>query len=250
MEDIILYIVVFVIGIFYGSFLNFISDNIGNLKRILVGRSRCDSCLQTLRFLDLIPLFSYSLNKGKCSICKNQVSWHYPFSEFVTGIFLVGILHYIFKNNLSLVEFIFLLVNFSVLLVIFFYDLKHLEIPFRLVVFGAMFSLIFRSLVLGSLNIENLFTEVLTWLGIFIFFYLIIFLSRGGMGGGDLKLAVYLGIFLGFPTVLYALYYSFILGGIFAFFLLLLQKKGLKAKIPFGPFLVIGSLIAFHFVIF
>jgi len=249
-SSLVLYILVFVIGIFYGSFLNFISDNIGNLKRILVGRSRCDSCLQTLRFLDLIPLFSYTLNQGKCKFCKNEVSWYYPFSEFVTGIFLVGILHYILLNNFSITEFIFLLINFSILLVIFFYDLKHYEIPFRLVVFGSIFSLIFRAFVLGTLNLDNLFFEVLTWLGIFVFFYLIIFLSKGGMGGGDLKLAVYLGIFLGFPTVLYALYYSFILGGIFAFFLLMLKKKDLKAKIPFGPFLVIGSLIALHFVIF
>lgn len=243
------YVIVFVLGIFYGSFLNFISDNIGNLKRILVGRSKCDSCQKTLRFLDLVPLFSYAISFGKCRYCSKKVSWYYPLSELVTGIFLVGIVSYIYLNNLDLIHFVYYLVNFSILLIIFFYDMKHFEIPFRLVVFGAVFSLIYRFTIFGDLNSNTIIYEAPVWLAIFLFFYLIIWLSKGGMGGGDLKLAVYLAIFLGFPTIIYSLYYSFILGGIFAFILLITRKKDMKAKIPFGPFLVIGSLIALHFVI-
>ena len=68
------------------------------------------------------------------------------------------------------------------------------------------------------------------------------------MGGGDLKLSVYLGIFLGFPNSIYSIYYGFLIGGIFALILLMSGKKGLKAKIPFGPFLVLGTLLSFIFI--
>jgi prepilin signal peptidase PulO-like enzyme (type II secretory pathway) len=231
-------------GLLAGSFLNLVSDRLKRKENFITGRSRCDFCSKDLKSLDLIPVISYLINKGRCAYCLKNLSPIYPLSEILTAIFFAFIYYFLQINNLGWEYYLYFYFNFSLLIIIFWYDYKFYEIPFKVVVLGSVSSFILRAMVLKNLTLENLLIEVASWLGIFLFYYLIIWVSKGGMGGGDLKLSVYLGIFLGFPTSIYGIYYGFVLGGIFALILLILKKKSLKAKIPFGPFLIIGSLIS------
>lgn len=241
--ELLTYFVVIGTGLLAGSFLNLVSDRLKRNETFIKGRSRCESCSKELKSLDLIPIFSYLISMGRCRYCKTKLSPIYPLSEVTTALFFGIIFYYLQINNLTWEYYIYFYFNFSILLVIFWYDYKFYEIPFNFVVLGSVFSLIFRILFLQNLNQSNFLVELSSWLGIFLFYFLIIWISKGGMGGGDLKLSVYLGIFLGFPGSIYGIYYGFLVGGIFALILLVLGKKGLKAKIPFGPFLVIGSLL-------
>jgi len=230
-------------GLLAGSFLNLVSDRLKKTETFVTGRSKCDFCKHELNTLDLIPVISFILSLGKCRYCHKKISILHPISELVTGIFFVIIFYYLKLNNLTWEFYIYYFFNFSLLLIIFWYDYKYYEIPFKIVILGSIFSFIFRIIYLKNLTYENYLIELASWLGIFLFYFLVIWISKGGMGGGDLKLSIYLGIFLGFPSSIYGIYYGFFLGGMFGLLLLALGKKGLKSQIPFGPFLIIGSLL-------
>lgn len=231
-------------GLLTGSFLNLVSDRLFNKKDFIFGRSKCEFCNKILSPLELIPVFSFLIQKGKCKNCGEKLSYLYPISEILTAISFALAFFISNKFNLGWAGLIYYLIGFSLFLIIFFSDYKYYEIPFEIVVIGSIFSLVYRYFILKNLSIENFNLEAFSLFGIFVFFYLIIFLSRGGMGGGDLKLSVFISLFIGFPENINAIYYSFVVGGIFALFLLVTGKKGLKAKIPFGPFMILGVLLS------
>lgn len=231
-------------GLLTGSFLNLVSDRLYRRKDFVSGRSHCEFCKHTLSAWDLIPVLSFLFLGGKCRYCHKKLSPLYPISEIFTSLIFVFAYFLIYSNNLNLIYLPYFLIGFSLFLVIFLSDYKYYEIPFNTVIFGVIFSLIYRTFLLQNLNSENYIYDLASVLGIGLFFYLVIFLSRGGMGGGDLKLSFFISVFLGFPKNVYAIYYSFVIGGIFALILLVGGKKGLKAKIPFGPFMIIGTLLS------
>lgn len=231
-------------GLLTGSFLNLVSDRLYRKKDFVSGRSYCEFCKHTLSSWDLIPVFSFLFLNGKCRYCRKKLSLLYPISELLTAAIFVFAYFLISYRNLEIIYLPYFLIGFSLFIVIFLSDYKYYEIPFNTVIFGVIFSFIYRVLFLQNLTSENYIYELASILGIGLFFYLIIFLSRGGMGGGDFKLSFFISIFLGFPKNVYAIYYSFVIGGIFALILLVGGKKGLKAKIPFGPFMIIGTLLS------
>jgi prepilin signal peptidase PulO-like enzyme (type II secretory pathway) len=238
------YILVGGTGLLTGSFLNVVSDRLFHKKDFVTGRSKCDYCHKTLGARDLIPVFSFIFTGGKCRYCHKKLDILYPISELLTSAVFVFLYYLILIKNLDVSFIPYYLIAFSLFIIIFLTDYKFYEIPFGIVVTGAVFSTVYRYLVLGNLNYENLFIELASTLGIGLFFFLIIYLSKGGMGGGDLKLSFFISLFLGFPNNVFAIYYAFVIGGIFAIILLILGKKGYKAKIPFGPFMIIGVLIS------
>lgn len=240
----------FILGIFLGSFLNVVSDRLFHKKDFIIARSSCDNCSQKLKPINLIPLISFILQKGKCSFCQEKISPFYPISEFITGLTFVLAYYIVVIQNLDLVYLIYLLIIFSFFLIISFTDYKYYEIPFEIVVFGSIFAIFYRALFLKNLTLENLLPEVLSVVAVFIFFYLIIWLSKGGMGGGDLKLSCFLSLVVGYPAIISALYYGFILGGIFGILVLVFKLKKLKSQIPFGPFLIIGAVLTYFHLLF
>ena len=231
-------------GLLTGSFLNVVSDRLFHKKDFVTGRSKCDHCHKTLGVWDLIPVLSFILLRGKCRYCHKKLNILYPISELLTSTVFVFLYYLILDKNLDVSYIPYYLIAFSLFIIIFLSDYKYYEVPFGVVVSGTVFSILYRYLVLGNLNYENLFIELASTLGIGLFFFLIIYLSKGGMGGGDLKLSFFISLFLGFPKNVFAIYYAFVIGGIFAIILLILGKKGYKAKIPFGPFMIIGVLIS------
>lgn len=237
----------FIIGNFIGSFLNVVSDRLYRQENFLTDRSKCENCGHKLAFKNLIPVFSFIFQKGKCAFCHQKISLLYPISEILTGLTFVLAYYITVSQNLDLSFLIYLLVIFSLFLIISFTDYKFYEIPFEIIVFGSIFSIFYRSLFLKNLTLDNLMFEFLSVVGIFIFFYLIIYLSKGGMGGGDLKLSCFISLAVGYPASISAIYFGFVLGGLFGILVLIFKQKKLKSQIPFGPFLIIGAVLTYFF---
>ena len=192
--------------------------------------------------------------KNKCRYCNSKISWQYPLVEIGTGILFVAIFNFqfsIFNEYLIFnIQYFYLLFWFyitAVLIVIFAYDLKHYIIPDKVIypaiIIATGFNL-FNNIHHSIFNIQSIFNLLFPAFLASGFFYAIIIITRGkGMGGGDVKLAFLMGLILGWPIILLAIFLAFILGSIAGIFLILIGKKKMGSMIPFGPFLIIGTFI-------
>lgn len=248
------YLFIFIFGLAIGSFLNVLIDRLPYEKSIQ-GRSMCDFCKHKLAWYDLIPVLSFFLLGGKCRYCKKKISWYYPTVELITAVLFVltwmflpkpdGIIN--FRQEPSL--FLFKLAYFGVissLIVIFFSDAKYHIIPDQIQISFLTFALILVPFYgfIPELFLNRAVSAILVALPIFFLY----FVTRGGgMGFGDVKLAFIIGFFLGVKQGFLALYFAFINGALYGLFLILLGKKGLKSRIAFGPFLVLGVLFMLFF---
>lgn len=230
---------VFMLGVCIGSFLNCLIYRLEHNKKI-TGRSFCPHCKHKLSWQDLFPVFSFLFLSSKCRYCKKKISWQYPLVEVLTGLVFLLIFNFSTLNFLNL-TFLFYIV--SSLIVIFVYDLRHYIIPDK-VLFPAIIISLFYNLINWQ-NIINSLLAVIIASGFFLFIFLI---SQGHwMGFGDVKLAILMGLLLGFPNILVALFLAFFFGAIIGVILMGFEKKSLKSEIPFGPFLIIGTFIAILF---
>ena len=243
----VIYPILFTFGLAVGSFLNCLIYRL-EIDSKPTGRSFCPSCKHKLSWKDLIPLFSYLSLKGRCRYCGKKISFQYPLVEIATGILflLVGI-------NLNPVlaldhlRLVLTLAVFSLLVVVFVYDLRHFIIPNKIiypVIFVTLALLVSKSFLASdySLILNNIITGAI----VFLSFLAIYLLSRGkGIGFGDVRYAFFMGLFLGFPEVLVGLFLSFVIGAIIGVTFIILGRKGRKDMIPFGPFLVFGTVTAY-----
>ncbi len=232
---------VFVLGLVVGSFLNCFVYRLEK-KESIKGRSFCPNCRHQLSWHDLFPIFSFLFLMGKCRHCKKKISWQYPAVEVATAMIFLLIFSALSGpapvwNFLGLA---FLFYIASSLVIIFIYDLKHYIIPDRVLFPAIIITIIYRLLENFPLFL-NYFWAVAVASGFFLFIFLI---SRGRwMGFGDVKLAVLMGLLLGLPNVLVALFLAFFFGAVIGVILMVRGKKKLKSEIPFGPFLILGTFI-------
>jgi leader peptidase (prepilin peptidase)/N-methyltransferase len=271
-------IFIFIFGLFIGSFFNVLIDRLPQNKSPWKGRSKCDFCKTPLSPLDLIPVFSFLFLKGKCSYCHKKLSIQYPLIEILTGLMYLGLavsisklsiinfqlpINFQYSNIFSvlnltvLLSYLSLLIIFSSLFVIFVADLKYQIIPDEMLIsliIGITLMMVIKigEMIGGdpSLTLRMTAHHLLSALGTGVFFLMIYFGSKmifkkEGMGFGDVKLAPILGLFLGFPKTITALYLAFLTGAFVSIILILLAKKKWKSKIAFGPFLITGAIISF-----
>jgi leader peptidase (prepilin peptidase) / N-methyltransferase len=253
----------FIIGICIGSFLNVLIDRLPEDENPLAGRSHCDHCHRTLSWYELVPLLSFIIQKGKSRCCHRKLSLQYPLIEILTGILFVIIFYQIhFDYSIyslpAQAGFIGLLVDWiigSILLVIFVTDLKTQIIPDSMIIAGIIFAII-RLFVSNNYEpiINNNFLFILhnsyfiiqyliSAIGAAAFFLTIWLITHGrGMGFGDVKLALIIGLLTGFPGTVIALYVAFLTGAILGVILILSGNKKLKSKIAFGPFMIFGVI--------
>ncbi len=263
------------LGIIIGSFLNVVIYRY-NTGRTILGRSQCFSCRRTLRWYDMIPLFSFLFNRGRCRTCKSKLSWQYPLVELATGVLFVLVYSRFasLANQIPVLfvyQVVYYLIQMCLLVVIFVYDLRHKIIPNALVYAFSLIALVhlfFGLAPMGGLQFSMPSFMCLAAGPILAFpFYLVWLLSRGKwMGLGDAKLALGMGWFLGLSAGGSAIMIGFWVGAVVSVFLLLLKELfagarsktlfgirlnlpelNLKSEIPFAPFLIIGLLIAFIF---
>ena len=261
-------IFLFFFGLSLGSFLNSVIFRLETGGSFFRGRSFCPNCQHILSWQDLIPIFSFLILKGKCRYCQQKISWQYPLVELATGILFVLLWNYklLPLNNIPPSSFLFppscfllptsflliptsffLLLISCFLIIIFVYDLKHYLIPDKIIYLAiglALFYQFFKIWNFGNWNFSKIFNLILAILPS-LFFLAIILISRGSwMGMGDFKLAILMGLFLGWPNILVALFFAFLIGAIIGLGLIIAGKKTLKSKVPFGPFLVTGTFVA------
>ena len=230
-----LYLIIFLFGLTIGSFLNCIIYRLKVGKTFLRGHSFCPYCKHKLVWYDLIPVFSFLMLKGKCRYCQKPISIQYPLVELTTAILFI-----LLFNSQNLLNTGYLLLITSFLIIIFVYDLKHYIIPDK-VIFPAILTSFLFLFTTNSLLVN----AILSAFGASLFFLLIYLISQGQwMGFGDVKLSFLIGLHLGFPNILVALFSAFFTGAIIGLILIAQSKKTLKSKVPFGPFLVFGTFLA------
>lgn len=239
----------FLFGISIGSFLNVVIDRLPVGKSPFRGRSLCESCGKTLSIPDLIPILSFVWLKGKCRYCKKKISFYYPVVELLTGILFVAVFSVLAKDRIifSLSDFsqlLFYLFIVSVLIVVFFTDLKHGIIPDKIIFPSIVITFLYLALYSPALLTNHLATGIIS----FIFFFALILGTKGrGIGMGDAKLSLLIGIMLGFPEAVMSFYIAFLTGAGAGLILVLWGKRSLKGSLPFGPFLATSAIILLFF---
>jgi leader peptidase (prepilin peptidase)/N-methyltransferase len=228
-------LIVFLFGLAIGSFCNVVIYRLPQRESIVTPGSYCPSCKTPIRPWDNIPLVSYLLLRGRCRACKEPISLRYPAVELLSGVFYV-LLWTKFGLCIPLAVYAALI---SMLLTVALIDYDHKIIPNTITLPGIVMGL---GLSLWALPI----TPLASLLGVLIggaFFYLIALISKGGMGGGDIKLIAMIGAFLGWQGAFFTIFSGALLGSLVGVTLMLLGKKGRKDKVPFGPFLSCGAIL-------
>jgi leader peptidase (prepilin peptidase)/N-methyltransferase len=229
-------ITAFLLGSIIGSFLSVCIFRIPRGESIIAPGSHCPLCGSKINWYDNIPIVSYIVLLGRCRSCKGRISPVYPTVELLTATsFLILIRRYGVCPDLFIMAALT-----SALIVISFIDLKHHVIP-DVIVYPGM--VVGAAWVLGR-HWNNILYYFIGWLLGGGILYLAAVASKGGMGGGDVKLGAMLGLFAGWEKILVALFLSFLFGSIVGLVLIALRKKGRKDPIPFGPFLSIGGFIS------
>lgn len=242
---------VFILGTIVGSFLNVVALRYNTGLPIARGRSQCFSCGKTLHWYELVPVFSFIFLGGKCGACKSKISLQYPLVELVTGLLFLATFLHVGLNPLIFYYFFII----SVLIVISIYDFKHKIIPDSLsFIFGAV-TLVFSLFSFFYLH-NNALLDVLAG-PILALPFAILWLVSGGrwIGLGDAKLTVGIGFMLGLVRGISALVLAVWIGAVVSIGVIVLQRvlslssKNLtmKSEIPFGPFLIVGTLLVFFF---
>ena len=244
---IVIYIDSLLLGLAVGSFLNCLVYRLHSHQTIL-GRSFCPLCRKKISWFDNIPVISFIILRGRCRHCQQKISWQYPIVELVTGLlFLISFLILSSKFYILDSKFYFLLLRdwlmLFALIFIFVYDLKYYSIEDVVVLPMAA--------AVGVLNLLLKFSWinlVLSGLGSAFFFLAQYFITRGrGIGLGDFRIGILLGLYFGWPQIALAIFLSYIIGSLVSLVLIMARRKGMRSVVPLGPFLSAGALVAIFY---
>lgn len=231
-------IVFFIFGCIFGSFYNVVGYRLPKNESLIKPASHCPKCNHRLTPLELIPIFSFLLQGGKCKKCKNKISWFYPIFEFSSGG-LFALSYIIFGFSWSL---IIALLFISMMLIIMISDYLYLIICDEvLIIFG---SLIFIFVIISS-GIKEAGLSLLEGIIAFSIMFLLkkmgdLVFKKESMGGGDIKLMFIIGLTLGYKLAIIDIFLASIIGLPVAFIIMMKKKDHV---IPFGPFLGVAAII-------
>jgi len=244
--EILLGIIVFILGLCFGSFVNMLVYRtakkyflINNKIDIKKSRSFCDYCGKQLSWYENIPVFSWVFLEGKTKCCHKKLPVSYPVMELLMGILFV-VFYFLGRPQESPLQFglgllIIVLLVFSAV-----FDWKYMILPdFSTIILItiALFGVIF-----DEINIIPYLLSALISAGFLLILNLI---TKGkGMGMGDVKFAIFMGLLLGYPNVILAFYVAFIVGAIYGLGLMVFRKANKKSQVSFGPFLILGTLVS------
>lgn len=238
MKNLLVYFYFLIVGITLGSFFNVVGLRVPLKKSIVAPRSACTTCGHQLKAFELIPVVSYIIQGGKCRGCKSRISPIYPIMELITGILFVTAPLLVGWSGELLVA-LSLISMFTIIVVS---DIHYMIIPDKILIWFA-----------GIFLLERIFWPLTPWwdslLGAatgFILLLLIAFVSKGGMGGGDVKLYALLGLVLGFKLVLLSFFLSTLYGAVVGGLALLFKIVKRRQPIPFGPFIAAGTLSSYY----
>lgn len=230
----------FLLGAILGSFANVVILRLPAEKSIVKPGSRCGSCGAPVKWHDNIPIVSWFVLRGRCRACQAKFSIRYPLVEFITAVlfaaaFAVDGFHW------SLVEH---LIFIWALVVCTFIDIDHMILPDEFTLSGIVIGLA-GALLNPDRSILDAFLGVLAGGGFLWFMAWLYFSLSGneGMGGGDIKLLGWIGAVLGVHSVPFVIMFSAITGSVLGLLLTRKDERGLKAAIPYGPYLAGGAVV-------
>jgi leader peptidase (prepilin peptidase) / N-methyltransferase len=228
-------VVVALFGLAIGSFVNVVIARLPEHQSLWHPGSSCPGCGAPIGWRDNVPVLSFVLLRARCRACGMRISWRYPVVEVGTAaLWVLAYARFGAVPNLAVA-----LVFLTALVAITGIDLEHQIIPDRITLPGIVAGLV-ASLASGSPGWLDSLIGIAVGGGLF---FAIIVVTRGGMGGGDMKLGAMFGAFLGWKVTLVALFVAVVLGGVIAMTLLLSGRMRRKDPIPFGPFLALGGAV-------
>jgi len=240
-------VVAAMLGLIFGSAINAMVWRLYVGRSWVKGRSICPECEHVLSAVDLVPVVSWLMLRGRCRYCRAPIKDH-PIVEIVTGLAFALSAYALYVNGtFDAVKLVFWMAMLVLLLVLAVYDARwfilpdKIMLPLIVVAFGYAAS---TAVVTHSAHalVDYLVAAVVAGGA----FYAIVFFSRGrAMGGGDIKLAFCMGLILGLQGTLVALFLAFNAAAVIGLALIASGKRGRKDQIPFGPFLVGATVVAF-----
>ena len=242
------YLFVIILGGLWGSFANVCIYRLPLDKSVVSGRSYCPKCKKQITWKDNIPIISYFLLNGKCRKCKKPISSQYALVEFLSILFFT-IIYFLYGITLTTLLLMILSLSF---IIIFFIDLKHFIIPNEIT---------FSMMALGFLksfdpNLNSLFPNYINsliggLLGYGIIWSIIYFYKqvrkKEGMGLGDAKLFAVVGFWFGWLSIPFIIFLSSIIALLSVVPSLLKNSRTMSSQIPFGPYIITGTLIYLFF---
>lgn len=246
----------FILGTIFGSFLAVVILRSMRNESWVHGSSHCDSCHKKIAWYDNIPLLSFLILGGRCRYCSTKIHPVHFLVELLTGALFVwwfigfSAFFQLTTHPFVILQPLFWLVVAVVLIIIFFVDLLYYIIPNWAVFFLTVLTLFYRLILIyfGPMKGADFAHTLAVTAGITALIAFLWFITKGrGMGFGDVKLVVPLGLLLGWPNALIAIFLAFISGSIVGLILIVLKIRKFKQIIPFGPFLIFGSFTSLIF---
>lgn len=232
-----------VVGLVVGSFLNVVAWRLPRGESVVRPRSRCPGCRTTIASRDNVPLLSWLLLRGRCRHCATRIPARYPVVEAVTGG-LFAVLAARFGATAVLPAFLYL-AAVGVALTVIDLDLHRLPDALTLPSYLVGAALLGAAAAAGAGHTP--FLRALAGMAALYSFYLLLRLVHpGGMGGGDVKLAGVVGLYLawlGWGAVVVGTFTAFLTGGVVGLGLIAWRGASRKSRIPFGPFMLLGALV-------
>ncbi len=240
------YFIIFILGLSLGSFLSSWIWRLRENIRISRGRSICEICHRQLNWYENIPVVSYLFLRARCFVCKAKIPLQSTVIELATAFLFVFVTWYhtecfLTENSVGYITYYRDILFVSLLIVVFVYDYLYFIILSHVMWLGVFIGILFNVFFL-DFSVLSLFIGIVIAGGFFLLQYLI----SGGrwIGGGDVRLGVIMGVWLGWPLILVALMVSYVLGAAGSLLLMIFKKRSLNSQTPFGTYLAIGTFIA------
>lgn len=245
--------IVFLFGTCIGSFVNVVVMRTLIGEEFVRGRSRCDHCKRTLEWYEMIPLLSFVALRGQCRTCHGKIDLMHPVVELITGTLfvwwlLIGFAFFqLTSAPLQTLQALFWLVVAVILLLIAVMDIKAFIIPDEAVLALSFLVIGYRGILMsaGAHQAQD-FAWALFAASLLLLFFLALWYGTGkmGFGFGDVKLVFPLALLMGWPNAFVGVFLAFLIGAIVGVGLLFVRKAPQDRLLPFGPFLVMGTLVA------
>ncbi|KKW42481.1 MAG: Type 4 prepilin-like protein leader peptide-processing enzyme [Candidatus Magasanikbacteria bacterium GW2011_GWA2_56_11] len=240
-------VIIFFLGLAFGSFLNALEWRLAHGWSVFQGRSQCTRCARRLAWWENMPVVSFLLLRGRCRSCRQPISLQYPLVELIVAALWVFSWYRAGEPAVASLEFVgaaraAVIVWLSVFL--FVYDLKHQEVPDGPVLGGALV-IFLLALVTGEPSWGVMLIGAAAGAGFFLWQYL---LSRGRwIGGGDVRIGLFIGLAVGWPMVVFALMAAYIIGAVVSVVLVSWRLQSFSGRTPFGTYLSLALLLALWF---
>lgn len=231
-------IVFFIYGLIFGSFYNVVGLRVPINTFLSQRNSYCYTCKRKLTWIELIPVLSYIIQKGKCKGCGDSISIIYPVVELTTGLLFVAT--YLFFG-LSF-QTIFGLLLVSMIVIVTVSDIAYQKIPNKILLFFLPIFLILKFFLLDTDWVSSILGAACAFLLVGI----IIYVTKGGMGIGDLKYFTLFGLLFGWQLFLLLFLLSTLYGAVINGILLSLGKVTRKTKVPFGPYIGASAITVLY----